>query len=82
MDGGRAAAVAVASASLSWDDTYGHLCQARLESWVRCLSVRLSLVMAVSRFLERGQKKQEKGIKMIKTVCLTAAPGFLSVVRE
>lgn len=47
-----------------------------------CLPVHPSLVMAVSRFLERGQKKQEKGIKMIKTVCLTAAPGFLSVIRE
>lgn len=77
---------AAASASLGWGDTYGHLCRARLEPWLRCLPARLSvcppLVMAVSRFLERGQKKQEKGIKMIKTVCLTAAPGFLSVIRE
>ena len=51
-----------------------------------CLPARLparpSLVKAVSRFLERGQKKQEKGIKMMNTVCLIAAPGFLSVIRE
>lgn len=70
---------AAASASLGRGETYGHLCRA---SWVRCLSVHLSLVVAVSRFLERGQKQQEKGIKMIKRVCLSAAPGFLSVIRE
>lgn len=80
MDEGRT--VVAASASLGWDATYGHLCQARLESWVCCLPARLSLLMAVGGFLGRGQKKQGKGIKMIKTVCLTAAPGFLSVIRE
>jgi len=54
-------------------------CAARLPAR---LPARPSLVKAVSRFLERGQKKQEKGIKMMKTVCLIAAPGFLSVIRE
>lgn len=82
MDGGRAAVAAAASASLGRGETYGHLCPACRASWVRCLSVHLSLVVAVSRFLERGQKQQEKGIKMIKTMCLSAAPGFLSVIRE
>lgn len=40
------------------------------------------LVDNVSRSFGRGQKKQEKGIKKIKTVCLMAVPGFLSVIRE
>lgn len=46
--------------------------------WVCCLF----LVVFPSRLLERGQNKQRRGIKMIKTVCLTAAPRFLSVIRE
>lgn len=40
------------------------------------------LVDNVSRSFGRGQKKQEKGIKKIKTACLMAVPGFLSVIRE